>query len=140
MTRSALASLYAAVRRALLNDEEWANRVFPDVVPAEIARPYAVLFWVAGGEDNQTKRQDARITLTVKCVADNMGASMRGAGRISELFNDQGSQDGGNIAGDGNWLITTITQGRIVHLVEMFEGAQPIYHDGHQFEFDMERI
>jgi hypothetical protein len=138
---NALESLLIAVKNTLSGDI-WGDRVYSDSAPATAEKPYVVYFWSGGGEANETTfAQDARLLLSVKCVADTMQESMTGANRISALLNDQGLQDVGNtITGDNEWAILTITQGGVLHLKEMFEGAMPIYHDGYQFDVSMEAV
>lgn len=119
----------------------WADRVYPDVIPPTIARPYATFFIAAGGELNAVKQADAGLTLTVKCVADTGSAAFIGSAQIAQGLNDRGQQDATSAplsapTGSG-WLILTITQGRKVHLVERFADARPVYHSGHQFRFHM---
>lgn len=136
----ALAALYETIYTGLVGDVECGDRAYPDMIPANVQRPYFTWFFVAGGEENAVKHQDAIITVTIKCVAETLPQALRGAGRISETFNDRGGQECGNVTGIGEWQILTVTQGRRVHLVETFENARPIYHSGHQFEFVMERV
>jgi len=138
---AALAGLYRALALYLPGDVLIADRVYPDEVPAGVVRPYWVFFFVSGGESNDVHRQDAEFVLTVKCVAETLAQSLDGAGRISNKLNDAGRQDGAAapIPGTSEWDILTVTQERTVHIVEKFEKAQPIYHDGNQYRFVMER-
>lgn len=149
MTREdSLAALYRAIYERLDGASPiWENRVFPDDVDTGVTRPYVVYFFVAGGESNQVKNQDANYIVTAKVVAgnddqsvDHMQQAMDGAARISELLNDQGEQDGGPNPMDGGpqWVIRTVTQDRRVHVKDRFSTAAPIYHEGHQYRVSME--
>lgn len=138
---TALAAVYEAVYLTLRNDPLWVGRVYPDDVPAGGVRPY-VVFFLSGGGDVQLRQgaQSVTVTLTVKCVSETLALSLAGAGRVEALLRNQGRQELGGVAVDGSgWVITTITQGRTIHLVERFEGAKPIYHDGHEYVFVMEK-
>lgn len=131
-------ALMLAVKHKLEGQSLWQDRVYPDQAPAKVQRPYVVGFYVSGGENKIRQKRAARFVITVKCVGNTQTDSMQGAALISSLLNDAGSQDDQSfICGDG-WEITTCTQDRLVHLVEMFQGATPIYHDGHQFIVAME--
>lgn len=124
----------------------WGNRVYPDQAEAAAQRPYVLFSYVSGGELNLTHNQDHEFTVQVKCVAggkagQTMETAMAGAAAISDLLNDQGAQDrnGGTVIGNDDWLITTITQDTRVHLVDPFQAATPIYHEGYQFVIRMQR-
>jgi hypothetical protein len=140
---SALDALYQTLFAHLSGTPPCADRWYPDAVPARPGqeRPYGVWIWTGGGEDNRRHRQDAIITLIVKCVATKMDEAMRGAQEISAKLNDHGAQDKhDDYPPNPEWVITTTTQQEIVYLVEAWEGAERLYHSGHQFEFVMERI
>lgn len=139
-SETALAALYRAVKSRLSEGGElWDTRVHADVIPAKVVRPYVIFFVSGGSESNDLVEADASYQLTIKGVADTMQASLQMAARLSALLNDQGTQDRPTTALDAGdeWEITTSTQGRTVHLVEQFSNAQPIYHDGHVFDFVM---
>lgn len=137
---SALETLYTSLYSALRNDTLWQDRVYPEIVPAQVIRPYVVFFVSSGGERNDRKRDDAEFTISVKCVALQMADAMAGASRISALLNNQGSQDGGTITGDANWTITTIEQLRIIQQIEMISDDKPLYNSGHQYNIVMEKL
>lgn len=139
-------SAQQAVMRAIINrlatgGEAWGVRVWPDRAPANPVRPYILYFVNSGGERNQVREVDALFSVTIKCVGDTMVQSIAGASRLGELLNDQGTQDVGLNPLDAgpDWEITTVTQGRLVHLVEDFNNVEPVYHDGHVFDFGMGR-
>lgn len=135
---TALAALTKAMKNKLRGGPLCADRAYPDHAPAGVERPYIVFFFASGGEDNQRQSQDASFVFGVKCVAEDRDTSMQGAAWISEQLNDAGSQDDQAFpCGDG-WTITTCTQDRAIHLVEMFAGASDIYHDGNQYQIVME--
>lgn len=131
-------ALLVALQNKLSGQSLWADRVYPDAAPAEVIRPYVVHFLVSGGERNERQKKDARFVITVKCVANTMTDSMQGAALIDSLLNDAGSQDDSAFTCGDGWEITTCTADRLVHLKEMFAGASPIYHDGHQYIVMME--
>lgn len=140
MTISALESLYRALPLALKGAGNWGDRVYPDLAPATVDRPYVVFFWAGGGEANWTRTNDANFVISVKCVANTMQDSMTGAGYIMAALNDKGTQDTRTCITNGaDWTITTITADRAIHLVEAFAGANPVYHDGAQFRIIMQK-
>jgi len=134
-------ALYEALRGTLDGAGVWGERCYADAAPAGVARPYVVWFVAGGGEANErVDRADAAYTVTVKCVADTLAAALVGAEQVHEALNDTGAQDrrAGLVQPANGWTISTVTAGRAVHLVERFEGAQAIYHDGYQFDVRME--
>lgn len=138
---TALEAAYKAIRARLASQSElWGAAVFSDVIPATAEFPVVQFFWSGGGEANGLKKQDADLVITVKCVAESMSDSMTGAARISALLNDKGENDDASdhLNGGSAWRILTCTQEEHVHLVDMWAGAQPIYHDGHRFRLVME--
>lgn len=134
----AFEALLVALNNKLTGQSLWADRVYPDAAPAGVTRPYVVHFYVSGGERNERQKKDARFVLTVKCVANTMTESLQGAALIDSLLSDAGSQDDSAFTCGDGWEITTCTTDRMVHLTEMFAGADPIYHDGHQYIIMME--
>lgn len=135
-----VAGLYEMLRSNLVDAGIWGSRVFADAAPAGVERPYCVYFVVSGGADNvRAGLRDASYVVTVKCVADDLGTSLQGAGQINAVLHDRGGGDRIQdlIQPDG-WYVMTVTADRVVHLVERFEGAVPIYHDGQQFLVVME--
>ena len=137
---TALATLYTSLYNGLSGDALWSDRVYPEIVPAQIVRPYVVFFVSAGGERNDLKRDDAQFTMVVKCVSLQMSEALDGASRIGTLLNNAGSQGDGTIAGDANWVITTIEQMRVIQQVEMINNDQPLYNSGHMFNIVMEKL
>ena len=136
----ALSTLYTSIYNGLGGDPLWQNRVYPELVPAQIVRPYVVFFVSAGGERNDLKRGDADFSLVVKCVSLEMAEALAGADRIAALLNNQGKQDGGPIVGDASWVITTINQLRVVQQTEMISNDKPLYNSGHMFNVMMEAL
>lgn len=134
---AAYKSIYAALTAGT---PVWDARVYPDVAPPNAAMPYVVYFLSGGGEDNDRIIQDATLSITVKAVANTMTGSMEAAQTISATLNDAGAQEAATVSGHMGWQISTISQGETFHLVEMFEGVTPIYHDGHIFTLIMEEI
>jgi hypothetical protein len=137
---TALAALMKAMQGQLRGEPLWGSRVYADIAPAKVQRPYVIFFVVSGGEENRRQIGDARFVMTVKCVAEKQAEALHGADRLEARLNDAGSQDDKAFACGDGWVITTCTQDRLVHAVEMFGEAQPIYHDGHQYIVVMEEI
>lgn len=137
---SALGTLYTSMYNALSGDALWNDRVYPEIVPAQIVRPYAVFFVSTGGERNELKRDDAEFTFVVKCVSLQMSEALDGAGRIGTILNNAGSQGDGTIVGDSYWVITTIEQMRVVQQIERINNDQPLYNSGHMFNIMMEKL
>ena len=135
-------ALYEMLATNLRDAGVWGERVYADVVPAGVVRPYVVYFVVSGGEDNvRGDRRDASYVVTIKCVGERLVDSLQGARQLVERLDDHGVQDRSGVLIDpAGWTITTITADRAVHVVERFEGAIPIYHDGHQFIIVMEAV
>ena len=136
----ALTTLYKSLYNGLKGDPLWSNRAYPEMVPAQIVRPYVVYFVSTGGERNNLKRNDAQFSLVVKCVSLQMAEAIDGADRIAALLNNKGAQDGGTITGDATWVITTIQQMRIVQQTEMINNDTPLYNSGHMFDVMMEAL
>ena len=134
-------ALYEALRGTLDGAGVWGERCYADMAPAGVERPYAVWFVAGGGEANvRGDRADAAYTVTVKCVADALAAATVGASQIHSALNDRGAGDRrtGLVQPADGWTISTVTAGRVVYLVEWFEGTQAIYHYGYQFDVRME--
>lgn len=140
MAEAALAALYRAVKTRLVavTTHVWATRAYPDLAPANTARPYAIYAWAGGGELNAIVAQDAEIVLTVKVVAETLATAFTGAGEISALLNDVRLTGALALDGGSDWDILTCTQEQAVHLVENVDGVW-LYHEGHRFRVRMER-
>lgn len=136
---------YLALQRAVFNrltttPEIWGRQV-SEVIQPSWQRPYVQMYAIAGGESNFLVAQDADFEMGVKIVSDDMEQALIGAARLSELLNDQGVQDRPTtpLSGGADWIITTSTQGRMIHMPEFFEKSVPIYHDGWVFSFVLGR-
>jgi len=141
MADTALAALIDAIgQAATAGVEPWGQRVYSDFATSGADYPYLVYFWLAGGEENAVRAQDAFIRMGLKAVAEDQATAFACAVRLSALFNDRGTQDvtSGALNGGADWQITTSTQGLIIHIVEYVVGASPLYHEGHQFAFRMQ--
>jgi hypothetical protein len=138
MAEAALGALYKAVRtRLLTNQTVWGTRVYADLAPPSASRPYCVYAWSSGGELNSLVRQDAEITLIVKCIADTMSDGMAGAELISGLLNDADLSSADALDGGDDWYILHVVQLQVVHMRELVDGRD-VYHEGHRFSFRME--
>lgn len=138
---TALEALYTAVYTTLRGVPVWGDRVSPDYIPADVPLPAAVFFASSGGSvQRRQDRQAAQFTLTVKCISDNLRDSLDGAAAIAGALKDAGAQDkpGVRMVQPAGWIITTVTQRRAVHVVELYQGAEPVYHDGHEYVFVIE--
>lgn len=136
---------YQALMKAVFNrlaspSYIWGTKV-SEVIQPNWDKPYCQVYFVSGEEPNNLRAQDATFELGVKCIAEDQAQSMVGAAQIIEALNDQGVQDLPTTAlsGGSDWQIATSTQGRMIHMIEMFSGAQPIYHDGAIYEFVLGR-
>jgi hypothetical protein len=125
---------YRVVHTALSGQGSWGTRVWADVVPAGVARPYAVYHVQADLAPNQVVGQDAEVEIAVKVVADTLAAAMTGAGVAHDLLDGAGEGESGALAAAGGWTLCTVTAVQGVHLVERYEGAKPIYHEGFVFQ------
>lgn len=118
----------------------YAGRVYPDIAPAGAEYPLVVYGFQGGGETDRRKRENSTITLVIKCVSQHLEEAFAGSMLIGDLLRDQGSQEGNTLPSDPEWEITTVSQGVIVHMVEVWkENGQIFYHSGHQYTFTMER-
>lgn len=141
MAVSAQQALYEVLFNHLRGVEPWGERVEPlQIASARLSKPYCVFFLAVGARLLVTPpRRSARLTLSVKLVALSMAAALSGQEAITERLHNSGSQDvAGRLPGHADWHVLTVTEGRAIWLEEKFEGAQSIYHAGHQYEFLME--
>lgn len=141
MAETALAAAYRAIRARLASGgEPWGASVFGDVIPASAVFPVVTFFWSGGGEANNRRTQDAELVFTVKAVSYAQDEAFGMAARLSALLNDAGQTDDANdhLNGGADWYILTCTQEEAVHMVDMWAGAQPVYHEGHRFRLYME--
>lgn len=119
----------------------WGTRVQPlTTVSATLTRPYVVFFMASGGRNNSVpSRQNARLVLSVKAVAETMQTALDGAEAISAALANSGSQDTNpRLPTHDGWTITTVTEDRAIWIEEKFEGALSIYHAGAQYIVTME--
>jgi hypothetical protein len=144
----ALYALYWMVSQQMAGEELWGDRVYPDVASLDNGQhevdlmPYVVFFDAGSQEENYTLHQDATCILTVKVVALTLREAMMGAARISARLNDQGIYDRAPtmpLPQHPDWFVTTVTQGRRVHIPDVQPNVATRWHSGHQFEFVMER-
>ena len=143
MSDTALAAAYRATFNRLKGPSEWwENRVYPDMGPTQAAYPYVIFFYSGGGARNAVRKNDANLMLTVQCISDDMATALAGAARVEELLDDHGQFDNSTdyLYGGASWHILTITQEEILHLVEQFAQAVPIYHEGARYRFIMEAV
>ena len=147
------AAAYRAVHSALTaNTEKWGQKVAslqqPPNTAGQYGRPYVVITFVASTQLRWTNQPDAMVTLYVQAVADNLTDAVSMAGRIDELLDNSGAQDGVDsrqtkpvtLNGGTNWTIQNCTRRDGISLVENIEGARQIYREGAKYELKMERV
>src|SRR5687767_9893336 len=119
MADTALQAAYSAIYAKLQGATVAGTRVYPDMADDEATFPYIVYFWAGGGESNQRRIHDANLTIAVKCVSKSVHTTFTGSAQISNLLNNQGTQDivpatGAYVTnplnGGANWDIKTSTQ------------------------------
>ena len=152
-----LKTLYESLSRRLDGANTlWDDRVFPDFIPGREDRPSVVFNQVVGGETNNSRRDQPEYLLDIKIITSNQdgqqnaaAGAMSGAGFLSDLIKDQGSQgvDGNGdpteraITGDDEWVITTITQQNRIHFVDDWTKIGVAnYHSGHEYRIMMEEL
>jgi len=143
MSEPALASAYRAIRARLgAGGEPWGARVYGDVIPAGAEWPVVTYFWSGGGERYTRRTPDANLVITVKAISESQAEAFTLAGRIAALLNDSGEADYRNdaLTAGSEWRILSVSQEDAVHLVEMWAGAQPLYHEGARYRFIMEEV
>lgn len=136
---AALQALYRTIYARLTRPGEvWGSKVYADLAPASVERPYVVYFWAGGGEANTRRHPDAELLLTVKIISERQVEAFQGGARLSALLNDAGVYDTDDpLDGGPDWIICTTSQERAVHLVELIDGAR-VYHEGFQLRVIME--
>lgn len=148
-----LEALYKAIAGRLRGGNPlWDDRVYPEFAPGPAERPLIVYSHVGGGEENRIRPRDPTYVIDIKCITSGENApanAMSAAGFITELIDNQGSQDvdeNGDptdraVSGDDEWAILTITQGVRIHVVDNWStNGPPVYHSGHDFTIVMEAI
>lgn len=136
-----LQALYEVLQAHLGDASLWTGAYPLGVVPAQARRPYLQYFWAGGGNElAATNRQNVRLVLSIKGVSETLAEALAMKAAVADLLIDSGSQDvNPRLPTHAAWVVTTVTQDRIIYLEEQFEGAQWIYHAGNQYEFVMER-
>lgn len=139
---TAVAAAYRAIYTQLTSGTGLSGvSVYADIVPAGIDPPFVAFFWSGGGEVNRRRSQDAELVFTVKAVSYNQVDALDKAAAISSLLNDKGVQDtteGEALEAEPLWEILVSSQEDAVHFVEVWAGAQPVYHAGARFRLVME--
>lgn len=115
------------------------GRVFPLLAPARTVTPFIVYSFTAGGETDRRRRENSTLTLVVKCIANRLEDSFLNARLIRDLLRDQGDQEGNTLPSDAEWRVTTVSQGTLIQMVEVWEDGTIFYHTGHEYTFTMER-
>ena len=145
-----LQALFTALSSRLKNANPlWEDRVSPEYIRGTYARPSIVFHWAGGGDTNRIAKRAPVFVIDVQMIAEISREAMAGARFISDLVRNQGSQDTDEngdateraISGDEEWLITTITQGLRIHVVDNWgTNAKAVYHSGHEFTITMEAL
>lgn len=120
---------------------EWGGRVEPRAVATSGLQKPCLLFFTAAIINNPTQavRNNERITLTVKLVAETMQVAVDGMARISAALKNSGAQDvDPRLPAVTGWTVQTVTEDRAVWIEESFDNARWSYHAGYQYIFLME--
>jgi hypothetical protein len=135
-SKLAIEALYGAMHIHLVGLCQ--GRVFPDLAPADAAYPLIVYGFESGGETDVRRREGSSLTLVVKCVAEELDHAFINARLIRDALRDAGEQEGDALPHDSEWCITTVSQGLLVHMVEVWKDGHAFYHTGHQYSFTLE--
>lgn len=135
----ALAALYKAVITRLKEAPalDWGDRVYPDRAPSGTPKPLVVVWWLGGGEINQSIVPDAEIVLGVKVVAATQAQAFALAAEASARLNDADRSSSKALNAGSDWIVQHTKQEGVVHLVEDVDGSW-IYHEGFRLRCRME--
>lgn len=144
---SAQAALFATLIGHLDNASPlWEGRVWAaELVPADTDRPFVHYFRSAGGRNQSVPANDQEtLTVVVKGVALDLQTAEAISWQISYRLHNAGEQDYKRdtepfTITHPEWHILTVTEDNAVVVDEAFEGAQMLYHRGHQYVVLMER-
>jgi hypothetical protein len=114
------------------------GRAFPLLAPVKTVTPFIVYSFESGGETDRRRRENSTLTLVVKCLDTQLEGAFAGAQLIRDVLRDNGDQETDTLPHDTAWRITTVSQGLLVHLVEVWEDGTVFYHAGHAYTFTME--
>lgn len=133
---SAMSTIYQLLKSNL----NPLGKVYAIQAPENENRPYTVFFASSAENTRQQKKTRVNALLVVKCVADTLARGFEGADALDAILHGSGALQSGAIVGDSAWRITTITQVGHINTVEQYEGVEPIYHVGYEYEIVMEAI
>lgn len=127
----------------------WGSRVYADSIPqtvngSPVVRPYVLMSYAGGGDNNGIVSNDPELLIDVLCVAETTADALAGASEIRRRLDDSGQRDrrtnGYAVSGDVTWMISTVTHDRRLHLVETIDnGATKLYHSGGRYRVQMYR-
>lgn len=115
-----------------------AGRVHAYIAPAKTPTPFVVYAFQAGGEADRRRKETSTLTLVIKCIAEQLDDAMSTARQIRDLLRQQGDQEDNTLPTDADWRITTVSQGVLIDMVEVWEDGRIFYHSGSQYTFTME--
>lgn len=147
----ALEALNLILKDKLRDAGEWGPRAYPiENPPSSTDYPYATWFLSGGGNELQVVHaHSVRLQMSVKGVCgeqdgiiDPHGTALKMQGQMSALLLDSGAQDAGSnsLPSNPDWVVLTVTQGRMIYLPVQLEDKTWSYHAGHVWDFLMEEI
>lgn len=114
------------------------GRAFPYVAPPSAVMPYVVYSFMGGGETDRRRKENSTLILSVKGVSGHLEEALSTARLIRDLLRYQGDQEDNTLPLDSEWRITTVSQGVLIDMVEIWEDGTTFYHSGSQYTFTME--
>jgi hypothetical protein len=142
MTEHPYIAMCRAIKNRLTDTAELWGQQVGEVPLTAWVKPYVQFYFISGMDTNFQVIQDATYEMGIKVVSLDMEQSLIGAARLTALLDDQGVQDRPTtpLYGGTDWEIATVTQGRVIHIVETFAKSVPIFHDGWVFTFVLGRL
>jgi hypothetical protein len=119
--------------------ELWGNNAYQDKAP-DSANPtigYMVFQYLAGGEINQIKTEDAELIYGIRGVSTKPEEAEQMAVRINALLND--AENSAPFTDADGWHVASVTGKQAIHLIQD-EDSNRIYHEGKQYVFRMEAV
>lgn len=147
----ALEALNLILKSQLRDAGAWGSRAYPiENPPSKTVYPYAAWFPSGGGNELQAVHaHTARLQMSVKGVCgeqdgivDPHGTALMMQGQLSALLLESGAQDAGSnsLPSNANWVVLTVTQGRMIYLPVQLEDKSWSFHAGHVWDILMEEI
>jgi hypothetical protein len=133
---SDLEELYTFVRARARGNIEPATDIYADYAPSYAKLPYAIIFWLGGGDRNRIKRHDPSLVLGIKGVASDQQQALMIDKRLRDLFDDFEDSYGSTYQGT-SWHIVSSQCEQMLHMVDPVDGTF-IFHEGHKYRFELE--